>query len=851
MKSLNRTLSLVLVLAMCLGLFGIASAATFTDDSTIQYSEAVSVMNGIGAINGYTDGTFKPTGTITREEAAKMVTYAVLGPTVAAKLSVSSTGFTDVASSRWSAPYIAYCVSQGIINGLGDGTFAPTANVTGYQLAKMMLAAAGYGKAGEFTGASWELNAAVMANKFKVFSSSKAPDFSKSASREEAALYVFNALTKVPQVTYSKTNETYTKVTAGTHDVNSDTFAQIIDDVYTTLVTVPATVGGSTGYFWKQGNTNISNFVTSDATLATSTDGTSFANLTTNSSAYYINYQADTSPAVTYYYNDGAASASYPSFVASDDTLAENEAAIKALCATPGATVKFLDTDSDGQYDKVSVTVKTAEKLAAAPTTTTSGAVTTVNVGTISKTSDMISYPSGLVKGDVILYYTSVTGKVYVEKAAAVTGIISSYVNGSYVSINGTKYYPSGLYITGGSSANVTSAALQALIGKAGYTFYLDNGGNIVFVVAPTGVATVSNTFFVSAAQKTTTFGVDTYQAAIAKMDGTQDVITVSKTASYGGTLTTVASATAGLTTSGNLGAGLFYTYAQNSDGTYSLTAAQNQSANVTDITKGASNVALDSGDTSFVVTGNKAQFLGSATSVGATWTGATTVYTSSKIATSSTVFMYYNSTTKTYTVKTGVVNALSYAAGGTVYVLTDSTDTYAQVVICTGASSTTSASGYDQIFVTSGETVAQDANGATLYSYTAIVNGVKDKAVTSYQSLSKGVLYFAKDYATNGAFNTAALITDISAGAKHISLVDVSYSNSVLTVDGGTDASYILSGNVAIYLCNVTASGTSVSQITAETADALTYDTTNDTIYLIPTSASDATIAAIYIFVD
>ncbi len=847
MKSLKRTLSLVLVLTMCLGLIGIASAASFTDDSNIQYNEAVSVMNGIGAINGYTDGTFKPTGTITREEAAKMVTYAILGSTVASKLSVSSTGFTDVAASRWSAPYIAYCVSRGIINGNGDGTFAPTANVTGYQLAKMMLAAAGYGKANEFIGASWELNVAVTANKYKVFSSSKASDFSKAASREEAALYVFNALSKVPQVTYSKLNEAYTKVTAGTHDVNGDTYAQIIDDVYTTLVTVPATVGGSTGFFWKQGNTNISGFVTSDVALATSTDGTSFASLTTSSSTDYINYQADTSPAVTYYYNDGAASTSWPTA----DTLANNEAAIKALCATPGAIVKFLDTDSDSQYDKVSVTVKTVEKLAAAPSTTTSGAVTTVTVGTINKTSDMISYPSGLVKGDIVLYYTSATGKVYVEKAAAVTGSITSYVNGSYVIINSTKYYPSGLYITGGSSANVTSAALQALIAKAGYTFYLDNGGNICYVVAPTGVATVSNTFFVSAVQKTTTFGTDSYQAAIAKMDGSQDVITVKKTASYGGTLTTVASATAGLVTSGNLGAGLFYTYAVNSDGSYNLTVAQNQSANVTDITKGASNVALDSGDTSFVVTGSKAQFLGAATSVGATWTGATTSYTASKIATSGTVFMYYNSTTKTYTVKTGITNALSYAAGGTVYVLTDSTDTYAQVVICTGASSTSSASGYDQLFVTSDEMVTVDANNTTLYSYTAVVNGVKDKAVTSYQSLTKGVLYFAKDYATNGSINTAALISDINAGTKHIALVDLTYSNGTLTVDGGTDASYILSSNVAIYLCNVTASGTAVSQITAETADALTYDTTNDAVYLIPTSASDATVAAIYIFVD
>ena len=84
MKSLNRTLSLVLVLVMVFGLFGVASAKTsFTDDTAIQYQTAVGVMTGIGAINGLTDGTFNPTGTITREDAAKLVCYTVLGATTA------------------------------------------------------------------------------------------------------------------------------------------------------------------------------------------------------------------------------------------------------------------------------------------------------------------------------------------------------------------------------------------------------------------------------------------------------------------------------------------------------------------------------------------------------------------------------------------------------------------------------------------------------------------------------------------------------------------------------------------------------------------------------------------------
>ncbi len=237
MKSLNRTLSLVLVLAMVLGLMGIASAATFTDDSTIQYKEAVGVMTGIGAINGYTDGTFKPTGTITREEAAKLVTYSVLGADIAKTLSVTTSSFSDVASNRWSAPYIAYLVSKGIINGVGEGKFNPTGNVTGYQLAKMLLCAAGYGVNGEYVGDSWELNVAIDASRNGVFTGSKATSFSTAATREEAALYCFNGITRVCTVKYSKDTSSYVK-NLGTSAGNprGTTDISIATLVYPTLV---------------------------------------------------------------------------------------------------------------------------------------------------------------------------------------------------------------------------------------------------------------------------------------------------------------------------------------------------------------------------------------------------------------------------------------------------------------------------------------------------------------------------------------------------------------------------------------------------------------------------------------
>ncbi len=96
-------------------------------------------------------GKFGPTGTFTRESAAKVIAYLLVG-SAASSLKASTSSFKDVATDRWSAPYIQLCVSKGIIGGDGSGNFNPTAPVTGSQFAKMLLTALGYGKQGEYTG---------------------------------------------------------------------------------------------------------------------------------------------------------------------------------------------------------------------------------------------------------------------------------------------------------------------------------------------------------------------------------------------------------------------------------------------------------------------------------------------------------------------------------------------------------------------------------------------------------------------------------------------------------------------------------------------------------------------------
>ena len=69
MKNFKKVLALVLVLATLLGLATMASATEYKDADKISadYTEAVKVLDLIETMQGYPNGEFRPTATITRE----------------------------------------------------------------------------------------------------------------------------------------------------------------------------------------------------------------------------------------------------------------------------------------------------------------------------------------------------------------------------------------------------------------------------------------------------------------------------------------------------------------------------------------------------------------------------------------------------------------------------------------------------------------------------------------------------------------------------------------------------------------------------------------------------------------
>ena len=195
---MKKFLSLVLALVMTMSLVTIsAGAKDFTDNSKINYKEAVDVMSAVKVIDGYADGSFNPQGTLTRGAAAKIICNLILGPTTASALSADTAPYKDVPVNHTFAGYIAYCQQQGIISGYADGTFRPAATLTNYAFMKMLLGALGYDAQIEgYVGDNWSIAVAKRALNIGL-DDGLVDEFvgTEAATREEACLYALNTMT--------------------------------------------------------------------------------------------------------------------------------------------------------------------------------------------------------------------------------------------------------------------------------------------------------------------------------------------------------------------------------------------------------------------------------------------------------------------------------------------------------------------------------------------------------------------------------------------------------------------------------------------------------------------------------
>ncbi len=125
MKTLRRTLAMILCIAMVLTTFGAVtvSAANYADTSGHWAEGVIDKWSGYGVIQG-DGGYFRPDDAITRAEVAQ-VTQNVIG--YATK---ENNTFSDVDPNAWYADAVLRLAAAGTLTGNGDGTMAPNAYMT-------------------------------------------------------------------------------------------------------------------------------------------------------------------------------------------------------------------------------------------------------------------------------------------------------------------------------------------------------------------------------------------------------------------------------------------------------------------------------------------------------------------------------------------------------------------------------------------------------------------------------------------------------------------------------------------------------------------------------------------------
>ena len=190
MRNLKRALSLALAAAMLIGMMVISALAlaaamligmmvisasavsynSFTDRDEIVNKDAVSMLTTLGIIEGKPDGSYGPSENVDRAQMAKMISVMLSNNENCDDLYMSVDSKLSDVAGNWAQGYINYCYTLGVIAGRGNGTFAPSDDVTAVEAAKMLLTALGYEADIEgLVGPDWALNTAAMAHELGIF----------------------------------------------------------------------------------------------------------------------------------------------------------------------------------------------------------------------------------------------------------------------------------------------------------------------------------------------------------------------------------------------------------------------------------------------------------------------------------------------------------------------------------------------------------------------------------------------------------------------------------------------------------------------------------------------------------
>ena len=494
---MKKLLALVLALVMSMSLVTISNAA-YSDKADIDLKEAVDVLSAVGVFEG-SDGKFDPKANLTREQAAKLVAYLQLGQKSADAL-VGGNKFTDVAANRWSAGYVDYCATTGVVAGIGNGQFNPTGSLTALQFGKMLLVCLGYDADSEgLTGADWQINTSKLMTSAKLLKGLDSVKATDVITREQAAQMMLNAL-KAPTVEYDTKGSTITingavigiggsKATYVTATVAEDSTVKNIGKTQLT---------NSNEYTVELGEKLFSNLKlnsTADAFMRPATKWTLKAEtIGTYADTPDLTYTAGTKIGTIYSdlglsdgiskknvteYVDGvyAGAFAYDIVKGSKDKVGGNGVLLNVYYNDDAETITFVEVNT--YIGKVT---------AAYPDTTTKDAYVKI------KNMDGYSCPGAgkefetesFKKNDVVAYtYSAKDGENSIQSMALaekVTGAMSTYTISGNVTVGGTKYDANKMSV---STVKDTVAAVDK---GDDVTIYLDANGYVLYVDADADV---------------------------------------------------------------------------------------------------------------------------------------------------------------------------------------------------------------------------------------------------------------------------------------------------------------------------------------------------------------------------
>ncbi len=227
---------------------------------TLWANDSVNALYDMGIVSGTSDTTFEPNGNVTREQFAKML-VSMLGDNEF----VAGNSFADVPETEWFAPYVSTAKEIGLVNGVSPTEFGVGQNITREQMAAMIYRAGnllGYvpnGAPKSFTDAisisDYAVEAINALTAGGVINGMSDGSFAPSATatRAEAACMIYNM---VRAVKHNPDNQTGLRILAGIHPMvsymeNFDWFTEK-DYKVRDLASVPG------WYFVPNGNSYIS-----------------------------------------------------------------------------------------------------------------------------------------------------------------------------------------------------------------------------------------------------------------------------------------------------------------------------------------------------------------------------------------------------------------------------------------------------------------------------------------------------------------------------------------------------------------------------------------------------------------